>query len=241
MMNSFLQSVLESFTDVAQNGISLAIFLLLSALIVALILAVIFPSWQKALVTLRVLEEDEKPSSMLSWFVGAIIVVKLVQAFLLQPFIVDGASMLPTFHDKEFLLVDKFSYLVGNPKRGDVVVFKLYEGGANQYSGKYLIKRIIGLPGERIVIRNGVTTVYNSLHPEGFIVDESYIQHKDASKQVDMVLDPDHYFVMGDNRAQSYDSRSWGALNGKDIKGQALLRVFPFSAFSYEPGRHVYK
>ena len=241
MMNSLLQSILDSFTDVTQNSFSIVIFLLLGLFILSLILAIFFPFWHKLLIRFKLLAEDEKPSSMLLWFVAVIIIVKLIQAFIVQPFIVDGGSMLPTFHNKEFLLVDKLSYLIGKPARGDVMIFKFYEGTANQYTGKYLIKRVIGLPGDRLVIKNAATTIYNAQNPNGFVLDESYITLKDPLKETDITLDSTHYFMMGDNRAQSYDSRSWGALDEKDIRGQVLLRVLPFSLFSYEPGQHIYK
>lgn len=240
-MNSLLQSILDSFTDVTQNPFSIVIFFLLGLFLIALIIAMFVPACRRLLVRLKLLADDEKPSSMLLWFVAVIIIVKLIQAFVVQPFIVDGGSMLPTFHDKEFLLVDKFSYLVGKPSRGDVMIFKFYEGAANQYTGKYLIKRVIGLPGDRVVVKNAITTIYNEKNPDGFVVDESYVVHKDYLKNIDVTLDSTHYFMMGDNRAESYDSRSWGALDQKEIRGQVLLRVLPFSVFSYEPGRHTYK
>jgi len=241
MMNSLLQSILDSFTDVTQNPFSIVIFFLLGAFIIALVLAMFFPVFRRLLIRLKLLAEDEKPSSMLLWFIAVIIVVKLIQAFLIQPFIVDGGSMLPTFHNKEFLLVDKLSYLIGKPARGDVMIFKFYEGTANQYTGKYLIKRVMGLPGDRIVVKDAVTTIYNSQNPNGFILDESFVKNKDPSKNIDVTLDSTHYFMMGDNRAESYDSRSWGALDEKDIRGQVLLRVLPFSLFGYEPGQFIYK
>ncbi len=240
MMNSLLQSILDSFTDVSQNPISLFIFIFLGVVIIALILASIFPSYRRLLVRLKLLEENELPSSMLLWFITTIIIVKLVQAFLIQPFIVDGGSMLPTFHDKEFLLVDKFSYLIGKPERGDVMIFKLYESTGDHYTGKYLIKRVIGVPGDRLVVENGVTTIYNKENPQGFVLDEPYVTHKDTTKDVDVVLDDTHYFMMGDNRAQSYDSRSWGPLKETDARGQVLFRILPLSLFSYEPGRYSY-
>lgn len=240
MMNSLLQSILDSFTDVTQNPISLFIFAFLGLLIVALTLATIFPLWRRLLVRLRLLEENELPSSMLLWFITTIIIVKLVQSFIVQPFVVDGGSMLNTFHDKEFLLVDKFTYLVQTPHRGDVMIFKLYEGTGNEYTGKYLIKRVIGLPGDRIVIKKAVTTIYNKENPQGFVLEEPYVTYRDPTKDVDITLDPSHYFMMGDNRAQSYDSRSWGPLAQADIRGQVLLRVLPLSLFSYEPGRYIY-
>jgi signal peptidase I len=169
-----------------------------------------------------------------------VIIVKTVQALIIQPFIVDGGSMLPTYETKQFLLVDKLTYLYASPKRGDVMIFKLYEGGANPFQGKHLIKRVIGLPGERVVVNESITTVYNEAHPEGFVIEEPYVTHKEPRKNVDIKLDKHHYFVMGDNRAQSYDSRDWGPLEESNIKGQVLLRVFPFSTFSYEPGRYTY-
>jgi signal peptidase I len=239
MMNSLLQSIIDSFTDVAQNPVSISIFVILSLLIISLIVAMIIPGWREVLVRIRFLEEDERPSSLLLWIVGVIIIVKLIQAFVIQPFIVDGGSMLPTFHNQEFLLVDKLSYLVGTPSRGDVMVFKLQEG-TNAFLGKYLIKRVIGLPGERVVIMNGTTTIYNKENPRGFTLDESFVLYADKNKNVDVTLDAHHYFMMGDNRAQSYDSRDWGALHESAIRGKAVLRILPFKLFALNPGRHIY-
>lgn len=240
MINSFLQSIIDSFTDVAQNPVSITIFAILSVIIVSLILAMIFPFMRELLVRVRFLEEDERPSSLLLWIIFIIIIVKLIQAFIIQPFIVDGGSMLPTFHNQEFLLVDKFSYLVGKPSRGDVMIFKLQEGD-NKFLGKYLIKRVIGLPGERVVIENGATTIYNEGNPKGFRLAEPFVTYKDGSKNVDVTLDGNHYFMMGDNRAQSYDSRDWGPLHESAIRGRALVRVLPLSLFSINPGRQDYE
>jgi signal peptidase I len=240
MISSFTNAVMDSVYDIVQNPVSMLIFGALFALVIALILASIFPVWRQGLVRIKLLEADERPSSLLLWIIGIIIIVKCIQAFLIQPFIVDGGSMLPTYHNKEFLLVDKLSYLIGAPHRGDIMIFKIYESKDNPYSGKHLIKRVIGLPGERIVVKNGVTTIYNKENPGGFIVDESYIMYKDTTKNVDVQLDEHHYFVMGDNRAQSYDSRDWGPLEKENVKGQVLFRVYPFSKMSYEPGQYVY-
>ncbi len=240
MLSTIMQPILDSFTDVAQNPISISIIVIISLLLVSLLLAMIFPSCRELLVRGRILEEDEKPSSLFYWILIVIIIVKCIQAFIIQPFIVDGGSMLPTFHNREFLLVDKLSYKFETPKRGDVTVFKLYEGNPNAYTGKHLIKRIIGLPGERVVIQQGITTIYNAEHPEGFILDETYVKEKDTSKNANIILDEDHYFVMGDNRAQSYDSRDWGPLEEINIRGRALLRIYPLSEISYTPGGHTY-
>lgn len=240
MFTSFSNRMLESLSDVSQNPVALSIFGIITLLVFLLILAMIFPSWRRMLVSLRVLESDEKPSSLLLWVIGIVVIVKLAQIYVIQPFIVDGGSMLPTFHNKEFLLVDKLSYQIGKPNRGDVAIFKLYENGANPYNGKHLIKRVIGLPGERVVVRDGNTYIFNKENPEGFRLDESYVTYKDLSKNVDITLDDHHYFVMGDNRAQSYDSRDWGPLDEENLKGQVLFRVYPLDAAGYEPGQYLY-
>lgn len=223
-----------------QNPVSMTIFGILSIIVVALSIAMFSSPVRDGLVKIKLLEEDEEPSSLLIWIIGIIILVKLVQAFIIQPFIVDGASMLPTYHNKEFLLVDKFSYRIKNPERGDIMIFKLYENNSNPYEGKHLIKRVIGLPGEHIVVKNGITTIYNKNNPNGFILDEPFVSFKETTKDADITLDEHHYFMMGDNRAQSYDSRDWGALDEVNIKGQVLFRVYPFKQAGYEPGRYSF-
>lgn len=240
MFSSIATAIFSSLSDMLQNPVSMTIFGLLFALIIALLFAIVYPSWRYALIKLKLLEEDEAPASLLLWIIGIIIVVKLIQGFLIQPFIVDGGSMLPTYHNQEFLLVDKLSYRVGEPARGDVIIFRLYENQKNPYEGKYLIKRLIGKPGERVVVENGVTTIYNKESPEGFILEEPFVTYREPSKNVDITLDKDHYFVMGDNRAQSYDSRDWGPLLASQIKGQVLFRIYPFSQAGYEPGQYSF-
>jgi signal peptidase I len=240
MFSSITTVILSSISDMTQNPVSLTIFGILSLIIISLAIAIVSPTTRDALIRIKLLEEDEQPSSLLTWIIGIIILVKLVQAFLIQPFIVDGASMRPTYHNEEFLLVDKLSYHLTSPERGDIMIFKLYENNNNPYEGKHLIKRVIGLPGERVVVRNGVTTIYNKQSPDGFILNEPYVSYKDNQKDVDMTLDEHHYFVMGDNRAQSYDSRDWGALDEVNIKGQVLFRVYPFKQASYEPGKYYF-
>ena len=238
MFSSVATAILTSFSDMMGNPVSIVIFTLLALLIIALLFATVYPSWRYTLIRLKLLEEDEEPSSLLLWIAGIIVVVKLIQAFIIQPFIVDGGSMLPTYHDKEFLLVDKLSYRIEEPKRGDVIIFRLYENQHNPYEGKYLIKRLIGKPGERVVVKDGITTIYNKENPNGFTVEEPFVSFKEVGKNVDITLDKEHYFVMGDNRAQSYDSRDWGPLLASQIKGQVLFRVYPFNKASYEPGQY---
>lgn len=240
MFSSIAAVILGSISDMTQNPVSITIFSILSCIVVALAIATVSPTVRDFLVRIKLLEEDEKPSSLLFWIIGIIILVKIIQGFLIQPFIVDGASMLPTYHNQEFLLVDKLSYRLKAPERGDVMIFKLYENNNNPYEGKHLIKRVIGKPNERVVVKNGVTTIYNKDNKEGFILEEPYVTYKDMQKDVDMTLDDHHYFMMGDNRAQSYDSRDWGALDAVNIKGQVLFRVYPFKQAGYEPGRYSF-
>lgn len=240
MFSQTLQETIESLSDVSQNPLALIIFGVIAVLIFLLLLATVFPFWRKALVGAKILEQDEKPFSLLVWIVSIVIIVKLIQIIVVQPFIVDGGSMLPTFHNKEFLLVDKLSYHLGEPHRGDVAIFKLYEDKKNPYSGKHLIKRVIGLPGERVVVRNGITYIYTKEHPQGLELKEDYVLYRDTNKTADVTLTESQYFMMGDNRAQSYDSRDWGPLERSDIKGQVLFRVYPFKNADYEPGRYMY-
>lgn len=240
MFSSITTVLLDSLSDMTQNPVSITIFGILSLVMLCLSIAILSPKMRDFLVKIKLLEEDEEPSSLLTWIIGIIILVKIIQAFLIQPFIVDGASMLNTYHNQEFLLVDKLSYHVKNPERGDIMIFKLYENNNNPYEGKHLIKRVIGLPGEHVVIKDGITTIYNKQNSEGFILDEPYVTYKDITKEADINLDENHYFVMGDNRAQSYDSRDWGALDATNIKGQVLFRVYPFKQISYEPGKYSF-
>ena len=240
MFSSITEVTLNALSDMTQNPVSITIFGILALIIVLLSIAILSPATRDFLVRIKLLEEDEKPSSLLIWIIGIIILVKIVQAFLIQPFIVDGASMLNTYHNQEFLLVDKLSYHLTKPKRGDIMIFKLYENNNNPYEGKHLIKRVIGLPGERVIVKEGVTTIYNKQNPNGFIIEEPFVTYKDITKEVDLTLDTHHYFVMGDNRAQSYDSRDWGALDEVNIKGQVLFRLYPFSKAGYEPGKYSF-
>jgi signal peptidase I len=240
MISSIVNDMLSSFSDTIQNPISFFVFTLLALLLVALLLATCYPSWRSFLIKIKLLEEDEAPLSFFTWIVSIIVIVKLMQAFLIQPFIVDGGSMLPTYHDKEFLLVDKLSYRREDPARGEIIIFRLHESKKNPYEGKYLIKRLLGLPGERVVIKNGKTTIYNKQNPGGMTLDESYVIYSNKDKEVDLTLGADEYFVMGDNRDQSYDSRDWGALKRAHIKGNVLFRLYPFRMMSYHPGQYSF-
>lgn len=138
-----------------------------------------------------------------------------------------------TFHQSDYLIVDELSYLLRDPIRGEVIVFK-----NPQNESQYFIKRIIGLPNETVSVHNGEVSITKDGNT--FNLDQTYIgseSPKDAFKK----LGPDEYFVMGDNRAVSWDSRYWGALKREKIRGRAFLRLYPFDQIGYLPGNYQYK
>ena len=171
---------------------------------------------------------------MVKFAVIALLIVIPVRMFIAQPFIVSGESMFPTFHDGQYLIVDEISYLTGEPHRGDVVIFK-YPGDTS----RYFIKRIIGLPNEKIVIENSTVKIINKEHPEGFVLGEPYIKEKftNVDKPIDTYETKDkEFFVMGDNRNRSSDSRFWGILPRNLMTGRAYLRLLPYDQMSFLPG-----
>jgi len=160
----------------------------------------------------------------------AIVIVIPIRIFIAQPFIVSGSSMVPTFTDGQYLIVDEISYRIGTPQRDDVVVFRY----PNDQT-KFFIKRIIGLPGETVDVKGNDITITNKEHPTGLKLDESFI--KASSDITDhRVLSDSEYYVMGDNRPASFDSRSWGAVPRNLLVGKAFLRLFPISDISIFPG-----
>lgn len=160
----------------------------------------------------------------------AILIVIPFRIFIAQPFVVNGASMDPTFKNGEYLIVDQISYRFETPQRGSVLIFKYPKDPS-----KYFIKRVIGLPGETIDIKDGIVTITNKENPDGFSLEEKYIvyQKKDTFH---MTLDSEEYFVLGDNRIGSADSRLWGPLPKSDIVGRPLIRLFPTSRLEMFPG-----
>ncbi len=170
----------------------------------------------------------------------ALIISLPIRYFIAEPFIVNGASMDPTFATGQFLIVDRLSYRFENPARGDVIVFE-YPNNPKIY----YIKRIIGLPGETIAMKDGEITITNkddaaftAAHPNGFTLNEPYIDaiHK-AHDTLTTTLNKDNYFVMGDNRLQSSDSRVWGDLNRDLIVGKPFIRLLPIPSISIWPGK----
>jgi len=167
---------------------------------------------------------------LLRFAIIALLIVIPIRMFIAQPFVVSGESMYPTFNDGEYLIVDELSYLLGNQHRGDVVIFR-YPNDTK----RFFIKRIIGLPNEEIIIKDGVITIKNEANPDGFILEEPYIA-ENFNTTVTFKTGEDEYFVLGDNRNWSSDSRSWGTLPKKLMTGRAYLRLLPLKEVSYLPG-----
>ncbi len=151
----------------------------------------------------------------------AVVAVILVRSFIAQPFLVNGSSMEPSFYDGDYLLVDELSYQFREPQRGEIVVFK------NPVDhNSYYIKRVIGLPGEQVIIEGSEITVHTN-NGETRRLDEKYIMNPRSTVRHEVVLADEEYFVMGDNRSFSFDSRSWGPLDRDEIVGLVRLRLWP--------------
>ena len=157
----------------------------------------------------------------------SLVIVLPIRYFIVQPFIVRGASMEPNFSDREYLVVDEISYFLRAPKRGEAVIFR-YPRDPRQF----FIKRIIGLPDERVEIKSGKIKIFNSVYPEGFTLEESYLlSGLGTHPDVVSALGPGEYFVLGDNRNFSSDSRFWGELDRKFLIGRVIFRAWPLNQF----------
>jgi signal peptidase I len=176
--------------------------------------------------------ETEHPLTELVRFaIIAILIVIPIRWFVAQPFIVSGASMDDTFHNGQYLIVDQLSYYFDEPDRGDVIVFRYPKDPS-----KFFIKRVIGVPGDTITIENSTVTISNDDHPSGFVIDEPYVKSMQPAAPFTETLGDREYFVMGDNRDQSADSRRWGGLQEERIIGRAFLRLYPPSEVGLFPG-----
>ncbi|MEK7665893.1 MAG: signal peptidase I [Patescibacteria group bacterium] len=154
----------------------------------------------------------------------ALAIIIPVRYFLIQPFYVQGASMEPNFYDREYLIIDEISYRFSDPARGDIVVFR-YPRDPSQF----FIKRVIGLPGEEVEIDDRLVRIYNEAYPDGIKLEEPYLDSAITNGNVRVRLGSDEYFLMGDNRDASMDSRSFGPVERSMIVGKAWLRGLPLN------------
>jgi signal peptidase I len=170
----------------------------------------------------------------------ALVIALLMIAFVFRSYQVDGPSMESTLQNSDKLIIWKvprtwarLTHHVYIPNRGDVIVFS--ESGLSQFGQsdtKQLIKRVIGLPGDRVVVANGVYAIYNKANPKGFDPDKTLAYGKNiptTSGEIDITLAANQLFVSGDNRPDSLDSRAFGPINANQVIGKLVLRVFPLS------------
>ncbi len=197
-------------------------------------------------------EQQPKKKNIIKETISVIIIslaiVIPIRSFVAQPFLVSGASMDNTFQNGNYLIVDELSYKFENPQRGDVIVFKVPPAGlelqhANSSSTVYYIKRIIGLPGETVEVNGDEIKIYTA-STTGKVLTEPYIYiNKDmlsnfSNLKEKVILKENEYFVMGDNRHNSSDSRFWGTLPKENIKGRAFIRLFPLTEIGIFPGEY---
>ncbi len=166
------------------------------------------------------------------WEITKIVVIALlivipIRYFLFQPFFVKGQSMEPNFENGDYLLIDELSYHLRSPERGEVIVFKYPQNLTQRY-----IKRIIGLPGETVKIDNNNIIIFNQ--QGGQILSETdYLSPGIPTPgEIQITLGENDYFVLGDNRTASSDSRRWGAVPREDIIGRVIIRAWPFAALA---------
>jgi signal peptidase I len=178
--------------------------------------------------------------SLLGYTLVALVIALVIRFFIAAPYVVSGASMEPVFDNWHYLIVDRISYRFTDPERGDVIVFSMPGD-----RGRALIKRVIGLPGETVVLEGDGprVTIINKEYPDGFTIDEPYLDPTNLGGATDMRINlgTDQYFVLGDNRRVSSDSRVWGVLPRKNIVGRVLLRLYPIDKLGVMPGDVSYQ
>lgn len=157
----------------------------------------------------------------------------VVYLFLMQPHQVNGQSMVPNFQDGEHVMTDKISYKLREPIRGEVVVFHAPPAaGCVEGTGCDFIKRIVAVPGDQVAVRDNAIWVNDQKLPESYIPADYEISPGRATLDEEIYLGTDEYFVSGDNRPHSSDSRSWGPIKKEDIVGRVFLRYWPLFEMS---------
>mgnify|MGYP002766008257 FL=1 len=169
-------------------------------------------------------------NSIIEWVkvFGLAIVLAFVINLFIKPTLVSGDSMLPTLHENDYLIINKIGYKIGEPKNGDVIVFKS-DLEKNDGTTKDLVKRIIGVAGDKVVIKDGKVYLNDKL------LDETYLSEgMDTTGDVDIVVPEGKLFVLGDNREVSLDSRyeQVGLVDVNDVEGKVLVRLYPFNDIS---------
>ena len=160
------------------------------------------------------------------------LVLYVVIQYAVQTVHVLGSSMYATLHDNDLLVASKISYKLHPPQRGDIIVFKPPDEASRDF-----IKRVIALPGEKLHITNGVVYINDHVLNEPYLPEKWTYNNNWPANGADVVMQPDHYFVMGDNRNHSSDSRSFGAIDLASILGKAEIRIWPLDEIGFLSGR----
>lgn len=181
--------------------------------------------------------DESSQGALFGYTIFALGLALFIRFFVAAPYVVSGSSMEPNFHNWDYLITDRLTYRLEEPVRGDVIVFKL-----PQEPSRSLIKRVVGLPGDTITIRDNRIEVTNAEYPQGIVLDEPYLSDDNfgGPTGITLTLGGDEYFVMGDNRRVSSDSRTWGVLPRENIVGRVLLRLFPLSKLGILPAEARY-
>jgi signal peptidase I len=152
----------------------------------------------------------------------------IVYLFFMQPHQVNGQSMVPNFQSGEYVLTDKISYKMGNPQRGDVIVFHAPEAAhCAAGTGCDFIKRVLAVPGDTVEVKNNAIYINGQLLPEPYIPSDFKVLPGTYTKHGPVVMGENEYFASGDNRPYSSDSRTWGPITKQDIVGKAFFRYWP--------------
>jgi signal peptidase I len=181
--------------------------------------------------TSKIFNIKRETFELIRFIVIAGLIIIPFRIFIAQPFIVNGASMNPTFETNQYLIVDQLTYRTHEPVRGDVIIFRFPLNPKDFY-----IKRVIGLPTETVTI-DGSEVYVQTEGEEKIQLDEPYIEFE-ANNNISVTLGEDEYFVMGDNRPNSSDSRHWGVLPKEFIVGRAYMRLLPLSKVDFLPGEY---
>lgn len=173
----------------------------------------------------------EEIIDFLKFLIILLLVYFLIKNYIAQPFLVKGQSMENNFHDGDYVVVDVLSYKIRDPKRFEVVIFDTDFIDKYPHKQGYYIKRIVGIPGDRVTVKDKKVTLFNNENPNGLTLEEKYLDDNtvtNSPEPVDITLQDNQYFVMGDNRDNSSDSRYWGYLPEEHILGKPFVRLYPF-------------
>ncbi|XKT74169.1 MAG: signal peptidase I [Patescibacteria group bacterium UBA2163] len=187
---------------------------------------------------MKTTKRDGVVDDLVKFALIALLVVIPIRFFIAQPFIVRGASMEPTFSSGEYLIVDQVSYRFNEPARGDVIILRYPKDNS-----VFFIKRVIGLPGETVeIVGNRIRIHREGIETPPRVLDEHYLELDQLQDEYGAyTLSEDEYFVLGDNRQKSSDSRTWGVLKRDEIVGRAYMRLLPPSRLEILPGAHDYQ